>query len=86
MTVVDDDGQKVFIGANRVSILVLVDDGRRRPRPASPVALRAVSILVLVDDGRRLDPCMRDDCASCAVSILVLVDDGRRPGGRSCPV
>jgi len=61
MTVVDEPGWANGHGQYRVSILVLVDDGRRQhtvkvcPRQASHV-----SILVLVDDGRRLKPVGED--------------------------
>ena len=63
-----------------VSILVLVDDGRRLSDVHSSRPRRSVSILVLVDDGR---PQVVDPASGLRpgpVSILVLVDDGRRQG------
>jgi len=53
MTVVDaavnDGGGNIF----RVSILVVVDDGRRHRPNHRSTGWRQVSILVVVDDGRR---------------------------------
>jgi len=56
MTVVDPTLGFSVVGSGQVSILVLVDDGRRHlaAEPLLPVR-QVVSILVLVDDGRR--PC-----------------------------
>jgi len=54
MTVVDLAALTYELIGERVSILVLVDDGRRRRRPPARAPGKCgVSILVLVDDGRR---------------------------------
>jgi len=62
-----------------VSILVLVDDGRRHPQSAVDIAvIRMFQSLFLwmtvVDADRAIGPRLE-----ARVSILVLVDDGRRP-------
>jgi len=54
MTVVDFLKETpAFRQEGEVSILVLVDDGRRRVIRTGLTLKEAVSILVLVDDGRR---------------------------------
>jgi len=53
MTVVDDSARIVYLECRGVSILVLVDDGRRRNDDEGDQENVRVSILVLVDDGRR---------------------------------
>ncbi len=81
-----DEGRRLLIGRDlghlrEVSILVVVDEGRRLSRQLEEAAeLRKVSILVVVDEGRRPGPGTEDGDRT-QVSILVVVDEGRRRHG-----
>src|SRR5271157_390834 len=72
------DGRLSWKTQKSVSILVVVDDGRRLPLRLSPLSHLRVSILVVVDDGRRPPAAGPGRSARGRVSILVVVDDGRR--------
>jgi len=81
MTVVDETRTWGWIRLPEVSILVLVDDGRRRDllNPVYYLDLKFQSLflwMTVVDSDVR-----RSGYCSGFVSILVLVDDGRRQAG-----